>query len=126
MKIFELTKREWAWSMYDFANSAYALIVLSLFFPLFFAKYVAIGEQTAALWGVSVAISILLAGLVSPILGAYTDKLAQRKRYFIVLSLLSIIGTMLLYTTAQMSLFYGILFFIIVNTVFGSSSSETV
>ncbi|MCK5611103.1 MFS transporter, partial [Candidatus Pacearchaeota archaeon] len=86
-------------------------------------KYVAIGEQTAALWGVSVAISILLAGLVSPILGAYTDKLAQRKRYFIVLSLLSIIGTMLLYTTAQMSLFYGILFFIIINTAFGLSRS---
>jgi UMF1 family MFS transporter len=119
--MYKLTKTEWAWAMYDFANSAYALIVLSLFFPLFFAKYIAIGKPTVALWGLSVATSILLVGLVSPILGAYTDKTAKRKRYFIIFSVLSVIGTMGLYTTAYMSWLCGILIFIIVNAAFGLS-----
>jgi UMF1 family MFS transporter len=121
--MYKFSKTEWAWAMYDFANSAYALIVLSLFFPLFFAKYIAVGKPTAELWGFSVAASILLCGLISPILGAYADKSAKRKRYFVIFSVLSVIGTILLHKTADVQWLYGILIFIIVNAAFGISRS---
>ncbi len=121
--MYKLTKKEWAWSMYDFGNSAYALIVMTIFFPLFFKKYIITGELTTALWGGSVALSLLLAGLIAPFLGAFTDTKAKRKSYFVLFSISSIIGTMLLSFTARVPPYLGILIFVVVNSVFGLSLS---
>lgn len=120
---YKLTNREWAWAFYDFGNSAYALIVMTLFFPLFFAEYIAPGKFTAALWGASVAISVLLVGLIAPILGAFTDKEAKRKSYFVFFSIIAIVGTMVLPFTAHAPMYLGILIFILVNSSFGISLS---
>jgi len=109
--------------MYDFGNSAYALIVMTIFFPLFFAEYVVHGKLAVALWGISVAISILLVGLISPLLGAFTDKEAKRKSYFVLFSILAIIGTMMLPFTAHMPSYLGIFIFVFVNFSFGLSLS---
>lgn len=109
--------------MYDFGNSAYALIVMTIFFPLFFAEYVVHGKLTAAWWGLSVAISILLVGLISPLLGAFTDKEAKRKSYFVLFSIIAIIGTMVLPFTAHTPSYLGILIFVLVNFSFGLSLS---
>jgi len=121
--MYKPTKKECAWAMYDFGNSAYALIVMTIFFPLFFAEYVVSGKLTAALWGSSVAISILLVGLISPLLGAFTDKEAKRKSYFVLFSIIAIIGTMLLPFTAHTPPYLGILIFVLVNSSFGLSLS---
>jgi UMF1 family MFS transporter len=121
--MYKLTQKEWSWTIYDFGNSAYALIVMTLFFPLFFAKYVVHGKFTPALWGGSVALSILLVGLISPILGAFTDKEAKRKSYFVLFSIIAIIGTMVLPLTAYIPSFMGILIFVLVNSAFGLSLS---
>lgn len=121
--MYKPTNKEWSWAMYDFGNSAYALIVMTIFFPLFFAEYVVHGKLTAALWGLSVAISILLVGLISPLLGAFTDKEAKRKSYFVLFSILAIIGTMVLPFTAHTPSYLGILIFVLVNFSFGLSLS---
>lgn len=122
-KMYKPTNREWAWAMYDFGNSAYALIVMTIFFPLFFAEYVVSGKLTATLWGSTVAISILLVGLISPLLGAFTDQEAKRKSYFVLFSIIAIIGTMLLPFTAHTPSYLGILIFVLVNSSFGLSLS---
>ena len=121
--MYKLTKTEWAWAMYDFANSAYAFIVLSLFFPLFFADYIAVHKPIAALWALSLAVSIIIVGFFSPLLGAYTDRTATRKRYFIFTSLFSVIGTAILFTTAYMPWLIAVFTFIIINAAFGLSRS---
>ncbi|MCK4353533.1 MFS transporter [candidate division WOR-3 bacterium] len=121
--MYKPTNKEWSWAMYDFGNSAYALIVMTIFFPLFFAEYIVSGKLTAALWGLSVAISILLVGLISPLLGALADKEAKRKSYFVLFSIMAIIGTMVLSFTAYIPLYLGILIFILVNFSFGLALS---
>jgi len=121
--MYKPTNKEWSWAMYDFGNSAYALIVMTIFFPLFFAEYVVHGKLTAALWGLSVAVSILLVGLISPLLGAFTDKEAKRKSYFVLFSILAIIGTMVLPFTAYIPSYLGIIIFVFVNFSFGLSLS---
>lgn len=121
--MYKPTNKEWSWAMYDFGNSAYALIVMTIFFPLFFAEYVVHGKLTAALWGLSVALSILLVGLISPLLGAFTDKEAKRKSYFVLFSVIAIIGTMVLSFTAHTPSYLGILIFVLVNFSFGLSLS---
>ena len=119
----KLTNKEWSWAMYDFGNSAYALIVMTIFFPLFFAEYIVRGKFTSALWGGSVALSILFVGVISPVLGAFTDKEGKRKSYFVLFSIVAIIGTMVLPLTAYVPLFVGILIFVLVNSAFGLSLS---
>lgn len=121
--MYKLTKREWSWAMYDFGNSAYALIVMTIFFPLFFAEYIVPGRLTTALWGGSVALSILLVGLIAPLLGAFTDREAKRKSYFVLFSIIAITGTMVLPLAAHIPSYLGILIFVIVNSAFGIALS---
>ena len=121
--MYKLTKREWSWAMYDFGNSAYALIVMTIFFPLFFAEYIVPGRLTTTLWGGSVALSIFLVGLIAPLLGAFTDREAKRKSYFVLFSIIAITGTMVLPLTAHIPSYLGILIFVIVNSAFGIALS---
>lgn len=121
--MYKLTKREWSWVMYDFGNSAYALIVMTIFFPLFFAEYIVPGKLTTALWGGSIALSIFFVGLIAPLLGAFTDREAKRKSCFVLSSIIAITGTMVLPLTAHIPSYLGILIFIIVNSAFGLSLS---
>lgn len=121
--MYKLTKREWSWAMYDFGNSAYALIVMTIFFPLFFAEYIVPGRLTTVLWGGSVALSIFLVVLIAPLLGAFTDREAKRKSYFVLFSIIAITGTMALPLAAYIPSYLGILIFVIVNFAFGISLS---
>lgn len=107
--------------MYDFGNSAYALIVMTLFFPLFFTEYVVPGKFSTALWGLSVAISILIVAVLSPILGAFADQQSNRKGLFIFSSIIAIIGTIILPITAYVPQYCGIATFILVNSAFAMS-----
>jgi len=121
--MYRPTKKEWAWATYDFGNSAYALIVMTIFFPLFFAEYVAPSGLTTLLWGVATALSLLVAGLISPLLGAFTDREAKRKSYFVLFSVIAIVGTMVLPSTAVMPWALGLVVFVVVNASFGLSLS---
>lgn len=81
------------------------------------------GKLTTALWGGSVALSIFLVGLIAPLLGAFTDREAKRKSYFVLFSIIAITGTMVLPLTAYIPSYLGILIFVIVNSAFGISLS---
>ena len=119
--MLKLTSTEMSWSIYDFGNSAYALLVMTIFYPLYFAQYVAPGPNSEAVWGGAVALSILFVGLLSPFLGAYADTKTNRKGIFVFFSIVSILGTMLLPVTGIGPSGLGILTFIAVNFTFGVS-----
>jgi len=110
---------QWAWVMYDFGNSAYALIVMTLFYPLFFARHVAPGPRATALWGITAALSVLLVGVIGPALGAYADQRTNRKGFFIVFSSAAIFGTALLPITGYVPWALGALLFVFTNFCFG-------
>jgi len=115
------TSIEKAWTFYDFGNSAYALLVMTLFYPIYFSEFVAPGPKSEAIWGGTVAISILLVGLLSPFLGAFSDNKSNRKSLFVFFSILSSIGTALLALTGSIGMQFGSLIFIAVNFSFGVS-----
>lgn len=121
--MYKLTKSEWSWAIYDFGNSAYALNVMTIFFPLFFAEYISRGRLTTTLWGGSIALSIFLVGVIAPLLGAFTDREAKRKSYFVLFSIISTTGTMVLPLAAHIPSYLGILIFVIVNSAFGIALS---
>ena len=77
-----VTRREvWSWAMYDFANSGYTTVVITAIFNAFFVSVIAGGADWATLlWTTVVAISYVIVMIVGPVLGAWADRRAAKKR----------------------------------------------
>lgn len=113
-----LTKSQIAWASYDFANSAYALSVMTLFYPIFFVQFVA-DRGGESLWGISVAFSIFLVALLAPLLGTVVDRSNSRKAAFLIVTGILILLIFMLAFTGNMPTSFGVSIFIITNTMFG-------
>lgn len=79
-----------AWALYDVASSAFALLILTTVFPIFFGAYWATGmtagESTWWLGAFGSAASALVA-LLAPLTGAWADERARRKQLLVLLTL---------------------------------------
>lgn len=79
------TKEERSWIFYDWANSAYTMIVVSTIMSMYFMDVAIkdLGEVTAnAYWGYANSFSTLILVLLSPILGTLADVWGMKKRFF--------------------------------------------
>ncbi len=76
------TREQRAWALYDWANSAMVTVVVTAVFPIFFSSYAAAGlSPGTATFRHSVATSIGLTviALLAPLLGAMSDRSANKK-----------------------------------------------
>ncbi|MES2719581.1 MAG: MFS transporter [Pseudomonadota bacterium] len=95
-------KREiFGWAMYDFANQAYTLLIITVVFGDLFTRVI-VGDGPDyrlgnLLWSIAIAVSCLAVALVNPICGAVMDYTATRKRYLFATYVLTVMGTALLY-----------------------------
>lgn len=85
---FRLTKQEKHWILYDVGNSAFILMV-STIFPIYFNSLAGSGglssEQYLSVWGYAASICTLIVALTSPFLGKFADRIGRRKPLFITL-----------------------------------------
>ncbi|MDH4108915.1 MAG: MFS transporter [Gammaproteobacteria bacterium] len=91
-----LNKRVVAWALYDWGNSAFALSVLAVLFPLFLGSYWSAGDEGAAVtsrlaWATAGASFVVF--LLAPVLGAIADTGGYRKRFLFILALLGALST---------------------------------
>ena len=96
----EVKLREvWAWSMYDFANSAYTTVVITAVFSAYFVAGVA-GNAPWATFAWTAALSVSYAAILftGPLIGAWADAHAAKK-------------PLLLLTTAGCAAFTALLYF---------------
>lgn len=109
------------WSLFDFANTSYSIVVVTFIYAVYFKDVVALGKPIGDLyWSIGISISMLISALVAPVLGAVADYSAGKKRFLLFFTLLSIISTALLYFVQEGMIFYGLLLFIIANVGFES------
>lgn len=95
-------QRAWAW--YDCGNSAYFTTVVTAVFPPFFASYAASGMPAAEAttrFGIVTTVAMTIVALASPVLGAYGDFTATRKRLLVICAGLGILSTFLLVTIRE-------------------------
>ena len=96
----KLTKQEKSWALYDWANSAYSIVVVTAIFPLYFkasATEAGLAASTStAYWGYANSIATLLISILAPLLGTIADFKGFKKRFFTFFFLLGILFTMLL------------------------------
>jgi UMF1 family MFS transporter len=105
-----------SWTLFDFANTAFSVVVVTVIFPRYFIGHVAGGQRW--LWGLAVSLSMLSAALLAPPLGAAADFSRKRKRYLLMFTLASVTCTALLFTVQQGMIVVGMLLFIIANIGF--------
>ena len=93
------SKKYYSWVLYDWANSAYATIVLAGFFPIIFAEYFAssipASERTLYL-GISNSSASLILIFFAPLFGLMADKFSNKKLFLLIFASLSIISTLIL------------------------------
>ncbi|MFP4057313.1 MAG: MFS transporter [Candidatus Brocadiia bacterium] len=66
-----------SWALYDFANTIYSAIVVTAFFPTFMRRLAGRDIYT----GLTQTLSMVLAGLVVPVAGAWADRTGKTKSY---------------------------------------------
>jgi UMF1 family MFS transporter len=71
----------WAWSMYDFANSGYTTVVITAVFNAYFVAAVAGKAPWATFaWTAALSVSYLAVLLTAPMIGAWADAHAAKKK----------------------------------------------
>jgi len=85
-----------AWTMYDWANSAFVTTVSASILPNYFSLFIAT-EGSLTLWGYTVAIGSLIAAVISPVLGAIADFRGTKKVFMGFFVALGVISTALFY-----------------------------
>ncbi len=94
------TKEENSWIRYDWASSAYSIIISTAVFPLFYKASateagVSLANSTAYL-GYTIAIATFILALIGPILGTIADYKGMKKRFFTIFFTLGITFTAML------------------------------
>jgi len=89
-----------AWTMYDWANSAFATTIMASILPNYFGMFIAT-EGSLTLWGYTVAIGSLIAAIISPVLGAIADFRGSKKLFMAFFVALGVISTALLFLVDQ-------------------------
>jgi UMF1 family MFS transporter len=79
-----------SWALYDFANTIFAVSVLTVFFPLWVDQQVGDG---AWLVNSATAVAALLVLLTAPVLGAVADLRQRRVSYLVVFTVISVFLT---------------------------------
>lgn len=105
-----------SWTFFDFANTAYSVIVITVIYNRYFTTHVAGGQRW--LWGLAVSISMVCAAALSPPLGAIADFSRSRKRFLLYFTLASVLCTALLFFVKEGMVFWGLVLFIVANIGF--------
>ncbi|MCB5258975.1 MAG: MFS transporter [Candidatus Cloacimonetes bacterium] len=120
----KFSKQILGWMMYDFANSAFTTIIVTVVYSVYFMQQVVGGDPGYAemLWGRAIGISMTLVAISAPILGAVADYSRSKKKFLFFNCYLTVIFTALLYFVGPGDISKGMIFFIIANFGFNSAN----
>ena len=110
----------WAWSMYDFANSAYTTVVITAVFGAYFVSVVSEGKSWSTFaWTAALSVSNALVLLAGPVLGAWADAHAAKKRLLFFTTVGCVLATAALALAAPGAVAIALAFVIVSNVFFG-------
>ncbi|MBE7413157.1 MAG: MFS transporter [Leptospiraceae bacterium] len=128
----KVSKKElFGWCMFDFANSSYTTVIISVTYGIIFSQLIVPTgtdpknpyQEGNALWGIALAISYLLVVFTGPIFGAITDFSARKKTFLFLSYVFCIISTASLWFIVQPGM-VALAFMLIVISNFFFASGE--
>ena len=121
----EVKLREvWAWSMYDFANSAYTTVVITAVFGAYFVGVVAEGKAWATFaWTAALSVSYAAILITGPLVGAWADAHAAKKELLLATTVGCVIFTAALYYAGPGAIALSLALLIFSNYFFGAGEN---
>lgn len=114
----------WAWAMYDFANSGYTTVVVTAIFSAYFTGVVAGGASWGAFaWALALSISYGVVIVSAPVLGAYADAHAAKKKLLAITTSGCVLGTALLSLVGPGDLALACALIVLSNVFFGTGEN---
>src|SRR5262245_7931367 len=113
-----------SWCLFDFANSSFTTIVITIVYSVYFVNIAAMGSGNGDfLWGAGNLISQGFVLLTAPVLGAIADYSASKKKFLFLSYSICIIFTALLYFVTPGAAVPGLILFIIGNFAYSSGEN---
>lgn len=107
-----------AWAMYDWANSAFVVIVITAVFPIYFQDVAAAdlpGSVATARFALGTTLAVFLLAVLSPLLGAAADYAGIKKRMLAVFMGMGLASTALLAAVGRGDWFLALAVFVLGN-----------
>ena len=114
-------KREiFGWAMYDFANSSYTTVVISVIYAPFFVQHIvpAASDSRDSFWSLAIILSTLIALVLSPFVGVLCDFSGRKKKYLMATTLLCAFGTASLFWVGPGNIAWAIGLLVVSNVGF--------
>lgn len=110
--------------MYDFANSGYTTVVITAVFNAYFVAVIAGNAAWATFaWTATLSVSYACILLTAPVIGAYADLRAAKKRVLFFTTVGCVVATALLALTGPGTLALAVLLLVFSNFCFGSGEN---
>ncbi len=105
-----------SWTLFDFANTGFNVIIITLVFPIFFNGTIAGGNE--AYWGRTISASMLITAIIGPLLGSIADATSRKKLFLGFFTIACVLATASLYLTGAGTLLLASFLLIIANVGF--------
>jgi UMF1 family MFS transporter len=110
--------------MYDFANSGYTTVVITAVFNAYFVGVVAAGENWGTFaWTFALSISYAIVIFSAPIIGAYADAHAAKKKLLLITTSGCVLGTALMSLVGPGDLELAFALIVLSNVFFGTGEN---
>lgn len=107
------------WSLFDFANSSYAVIVVAFVFAIYFTDVICMKQPIGDFyWSLAINISMIISAVLNPVCGALADHSSNKKSFLLFFTLLAVIPTALMYFTGPGTILFAVFLFVISNVGF--------
>ena len=122
-EIRRASKKElFGWAMFDFANSSYTTVIITIVFCNIFTGVI-IGDGPEfrlgnSLWTVALSLSYFIVLITSPLLGAVMDFSASKKKFLFASYILTVVATSALFFVRPGYIISGIVLIVISNVGF--------
>lgn len=122
-------KEIFGWAMFDFANQAYTLLIITVIFPVLFTNVI-VGDADDQyrlgnlLWSISLSISYFMVVLTGPVLGAIIDFRASKKKFLFYSYIVTVLSSTALYFVEPGLIVLAVILLVISNYAY--SIGETI
>lgn len=93
----EYRRRIRAWTLYDWANSAFATTILAAVLPIYYSQVAGSTLPSEAVatsyWSLTLSAALLITAVLAPILGTVSDIIRGKKRFLSIFAGVGILGT---------------------------------
>ena len=116
------------WAMFDFANQAYTLLIITVVFGELFTTVI-VGDRgddyrlANFLWSLALAASFLLVVVTGPLCGAVMDYRASKKRFLFISYLATIVTSAMLYFVEPGYVLLGVVLITLSNYAYSMGES---